>query len=113
MGTAVNGKNINRQAFRQGNEWLANLLVADYDPEVEPPVHGQNLCHDAEAYFNPEARLFIPDRAHPVPKRGNREVNSLIVRCCEETGENISQPVFLTVLHSDVLPAVNPLEQYV
>lgn len=252
-----------RQAFRQGNEWLANLLVADYDPEVEPPVHGQNLCHDAEAYFNPEARLFIPDRAHPVQKRGNREhianrkplrqsqwpkgwtaerlfersvrwvetsrtgafvpgnrhaflfqlgcllaewgmeeesaatlmeeaygadyreekypalvascyrhvggnfgwralpdeqhpgrqevrtlqvkhfierqglmydvvsrkvvrrdsegyvslenreVNSLIVRCCEETGENISQPVFLTVLHSDVLPAVNPLEQYV
>ena len=60
------------QAFRQGNEYLASVACADYDPSVEPVVHLSSLCHDADAYYNPDARPFMVNPEQTLPKRGMR-----------------------------------------
>ena len=43
---------VYEQAFRQGNELIANAIPADYDTAVETPTHGSSLCHDPEAWLN-------------------------------------------------------------
>ena len=60
------------QAFRQGNEYLARVACAGYDPSVESPVHLSNLSYDPEAYYNPEARTFRIDESITLNKRGQR-----------------------------------------
>ena len=60
---------IYEQAFRQGNEYLARVACADYDPSVESVVHLSCICHDADAYYNPQARPFLrcrPGVRHPL-----------------------------------------------
>lgn len=42
----------------------------------------------------------------------DRDINDMIVECCKETGENITERTFRTVLNSSVIPAVNPLHEY-
>ena len=69
---AVWEKELYEQAFRQGNEYLACVACADYDPGVESVVHLSCLCHDAEAYYNPGARPFRVDTERNVRKRGKR-----------------------------------------
>lgn len=64
---------VYEQAFRQGNEQIASALSADYDGAVEKPNHGSSLCHDADAWFNPDASLFRVDMSLSVAKRGKKD----------------------------------------
>lgn len=41
-----------------------------------------------------------------------REENDLYMECCSQTGENLSQKMFQTVLNSSVVPEVHPLREY-
>ena len=54
------------QAFRQGNTTIANAIVANFDAKVETAVHPTSLCHDPDAWCNPDA----------TPLRVNMEVNA-------------------------------------
>ena len=42
-----------------------------------------------------------------------RQENDLFMECCAETGVNITERLFLTVLNSSTVPEVNPLRQYI
>ena len=42
-----------------------------------------------------------------------RDENDLYMACCAETGANLSERLFHTVLNSSVVPEVNPLRDYV
>ena len=57
------------QAFRQGNKQIADAIVADFDPQVESPVHGSSLCHDSEAWLNPDAQPLRVDMRKPLQKK--------------------------------------------
>ena len=57
------------QAFRQGNTHIANTIVANFDPNVETAVHASSLCHDPEAWCNPEAEAFAVDMSLGMKKR--------------------------------------------
>ena len=58
------------QAFRQGNTTIANAIVATYDAKVETPVHPTSLCHDPEAWCNPEAEPLRVDMSLGMKKAG-------------------------------------------
>lgn len=58
------------QAFRQGNTTIANSIVATYDANVENAVHPTSLCHDAEAWCNPQAQPFKVDMSLGLKKAG-------------------------------------------
>ena len=49
------------QAFRQGNACISNAIVADFDTQLEKEVHATSLCHDPEAWCNPDAEEFVVD----------------------------------------------------
>ena len=61
------------QAFRQGNTFIANAIVADFDAQVEKEVHSTSLCHDPEAWCNPEAEEFVVDMSVGMKKHRNGE----------------------------------------
>ena len=42
-----------------------------------------------------------------------RQENDLFVECCQESGVNLTEKLFHTVLNSSVVPEVNPLREYV
>lgn len=42
-----------------------------------------------------------------------RDENDLFIACCAETGANLTEKLFHTVLNSSVVPEVNPLREYV
>lgn len=42
-----------------------------------------------------------------------RQENDLFVECCQESGVNLTEKLFHTVLNSSVVPEVNPLRDYV
>lgn len=42
----------------------------------------------------------------------DRDENDLFIECCSVTGENFTEKLFVTVLNSSVVPAVNPLRLY-
>ncbi|MBR1449339.1 MAG: hypothetical protein IJ588_11425 [Prevotella sp.] len=42
-----------------------------------------------------------------------RQENDLFMECCAETGVNLTERLFLTVLNSSTVPEVNPLRQYI
>ena len=58
------------QAFRQGNTKIANEIIANYDAKVETPVHPTSLCHDAEAWCNPDAEPLRVDMSLGMKKPG-------------------------------------------
>ena len=58
------------QAFRQGNAKIANGIIANYDAKVETPVHPTSLCHDAEAWCNPDAEPLRVDMSLGMKKPG-------------------------------------------
>ena len=43
----------------------------------------------------------------------DRDENDLYMACCAESGENLTEKLFHTVLNSSVVPEVNPLRDYV
>lgn len=43
----------------------------------------------------------------------DRDKNDLYIECCATTGINLTSQLFMTVLNSNVIPAVNPLRDYV
>ena len=43
----------------------------------------------------------------------DRDENDLYMACCSETGTNLTEKLFHTVLNSSVVPEVNPLRDYV
>ena len=43
----------------------------------------------------------------------DRDINDMVCQCCAETGTAITSREVLTVLHSSMLPQVNPLREYV
>ncbi|MGN0051413.1 MAG: BT4734/BF3469 family protein, partial [Prevotella sp.] len=69
---------VYEQAFRQGNELIANAIPADYDTAVESPTHGSSLCHDPEAWLNTDLEPLKVDMSCDVKKRrkGSSIVNS-------------------------------------
>ena len=64
---------VYEQAFRQGNELIAEALAADYDGAVEKPNHGSCICHDADVWYNPGAELLRVDMSVKVAKRAKKE----------------------------------------
>ena len=72
----LNGK-VYEQAFRQGNELIANTIPANYDTGVESPTHGSSLCHDPEAWLNPDVEPLKVDMDIDTKKRtkGDRIAN--------------------------------------
>lgn len=69
------------QAFRQGNARIASAIVADFDPSVEPPVHLSALCHDPEAWCNPEAEELVVDMSEVLrkPRKNAKSMNDDVV----------------------------------
>ena len=64
---------VYQQAFIQGNECIANAIPADYDTAVGKENHGSSLCHDPDAWFNPEAVPFKVDMTLNARKRGKKD----------------------------------------
>ena len=52
---------VYQQAFIQGNERIGNAIPADYDPAVGKANHGSSICHDPEAWINPDAEPLKVD----------------------------------------------------
>lgn len=83
------------EAYRQGNEYFAQLLGYDYDKKCKNPARLSGMCHDAQAIFHPEAKsLHLVPAAKPV-KRGRpqklrhpsvKEVEKLVMEELEEQG---------------------------
>ena len=59
------------QAVRQGNTTIANEIIANFDAKVETAVHPTSLCHDPDAWCNPDATPFRVDMGLTTKRRGN------------------------------------------
>ena len=46
------------EAFAIGNEYFRMVTGHDFDPAVKDPTRLSFLCHDADAYLNPDAAAF-------------------------------------------------------
>ena len=64
---------VYQQAFIQGNECIGKAIPADYDPAVGKANHGSSICHDPEAWFNPDAEPFKVDMTLTAKKRGKND----------------------------------------
>ena len=64
---------VYQQAFIQGNECIGKAIPADYDAAVGKANHGSSICHDPEAWFNPEAEPFKVDMSLLLKKRGKND----------------------------------------
>ena len=64
---------VYQQAFIQGNELIANAIPADYDPAVGKANHGSSICHDPEAWINPDAEPLKVDMTQACKKRGKND----------------------------------------
>ena len=62
-----------QQAFIQGNERIGKAIPADYDAAVGKANHGSSICHDPEAWFNPDAEPFKVDMSLLLKKRGKND----------------------------------------
>ena len=64
---------VYQQAFIQGNEYIGKAIPADYDAAVGKANHGSSICHDPEAWFNPDAEPFKVDMSLLLKKRGKND----------------------------------------
>lgn len=64
---------VYQQAFIQGNECIGKAIPADYDAAVGKANHGSSICHDSEAWFNPDAEPFKVDMSLLLKKRGKND----------------------------------------
>ena len=64
---------VYQQAFIQGNECIGKAIPADYDVAVGKANHGSSICHDPEAWFNPDAEPFKVDMSLLLKKRGKND----------------------------------------
>ena len=64
---------VYQQAFIQGNECIGKAIPADYDAAVGKANHGSSICHDPEAWFNPNAEPFKVDMSLLLKKRGKND----------------------------------------
>lgn len=58
-------------AFHAGNEHFAALLGTDYDDKCKNPNRLSVICHDPNAYFNPEAKPIYCNSGGVLPRRDN------------------------------------------
>ena len=75
---------VYQQAFIQGNECISNSIPADYDAAVGKANHGSSICHDPDAWFNPDAEPFKVDMTLNAKKRGKNDRISNASRITEE-----------------------------
>ena len=64
---------VYQQAFIQGNQCIGKAIPADYDAAVGKANHGSSICHDPEAWFNPDAEPFKVDMSLLLKKRGKND----------------------------------------
>ena len=64
---------VYQQAFIQGNECIGKAIPADYDAAVGKANHGSSICHDPEAWFNPDAEPFKVDMSLLLKKRAKND----------------------------------------
>ena len=64
---------VYQQAFIQGNECIGKAIPADYDAVVGKANHGSSICHDPEAWFNPDAEPLKVDMSLLLKKRGKND----------------------------------------
>ena len=64
---------VYQQAFIQGNECIGKAIPADYDAAVGKANHGSSICHDPEAWFNPDAEPFKVDMSLLLKKRSKND----------------------------------------
>ena len=64
---------VYQQAFIQGNECIGKAIPAEYDAAVGKANHGSSICHDPEAWFNPDAEPFKVDMSLLLKKRGKND----------------------------------------
>ena len=64
---------VYQQAFIQGNECIGKAIPADYDAAVGKANHGSSICHDPEAWLNPDAEPFKVDMSLLLKKRGKND----------------------------------------
>ena len=64
---------VYQQAFIQGNECIGKAIPADYDAAVGKANHGSSICHDPEAWFNPDAEPFKVDMSLLLKNRGKND----------------------------------------
>ena len=58
-----------QEAYRQGNEYYAQLVGQEYDGSCKNPERISGLAYDPDAFFHPEAQ---PLTIHPVQKQANK-----------------------------------------
>ena len=75
---------VYQQAFIQGNECISNSIPADYDAAVGKANHGSSICHDPDAWYNPDAEPFKVDMTLNAKKRGKNDRISNASRITEE-----------------------------
>ena len=64
---------VYQQAFIQGNECIGKAIPAEYDAAVGKANHGSSICHDPEAWFNPDAEPFKVDMTLSSSKRNKND----------------------------------------
>ena len=64
---------VYQQEFIQGNECIGKAIPADYDAAVGKANHGSSICHDHEAWFNPDAEPFKVDMSLLLKKRSKND----------------------------------------
>ena len=77
---------VYQQAFIQGNECIGKAIPADYDAAVGKANHGSSICHDPEAWFNPDAEPFKVDMSLLLKKRGKNDRLANDTAITEEEG---------------------------
>ena len=87
---------VYQQAFIQGNECIGKAIPADYDAAVGKANHGSSICHDPEAWFNPDAEPFKVDMSLLLKKRGknDRLVNDTAITEKEWSAQWTAEKVF-------------------
>ena len=87
---------VYQQAFIQGNECIANAIPAEYDAAVGKANHGSSICHDPEAWFNPEAEAFKVDMTLNCRKRSknDRITNDHVITEQDWSGKWTAEKVF-------------------
>ena len=82
---------------------MDRLQIRDYKPTPDPSLEGRE---------DGDGRLAIGNRQDTWRNLTDKDINTMVCRCVEETQVNISVNEMWTALKSDMVPAVHPIREW-
>lgn len=106
-------QNILHSCYRTASDEFGVWMQKRSDVTVKTEIV-KNFLKDKELQFD-----ILTQKKQQKNENGkwkemtDRDENDLYIECCAVTGINLTSQLFKTVLNSNVIPAVNPLRDYV